>query len=531
MEHDSFYADIIVASSDTFSPGSCKFPKPRRVPMIEVKLENNYREYGGMGSYDISYKGSSMNDDASEPVAPPNPFGSMQKVPSMSDLSEESSAEFPVQVPPLTPITNQKMTQALTESFSSWEREMHKLNIPKDPRLWNEMNVSRWLGWAVREFSLEGVNPSKFQMNGRDMCALTKDSFLSQAPPFMGDILWEHLDMLQKDVDKEQSSLYESVCVPEFEEAFQQPEHVGFQQAEGKVITLINRASSQQHYMESGFSHVSDSIHTLNDMNHDEFGMSRFETNTPKSSYMERSPEFYSATLPPSMFQDIKYQPNFQNKSVSKIRCHQDMALSDAYSSQQYEPPFQTVPGSVISPSDQWISEMTGQHPYQPAPNRLPLRDSQAQLNHVNSLQSQLLNQKQNHTPQHSNDNKPLVQAAVLAGYSGSGPIQLWQFLLELLTDKTCQNFIGWTGNDWEFKLTDPDEVARRWGIRKNKPKMNYEKLSRGLRYYYDKNIIHKTAGKRYVYRFVCDLHTMLGYSPDELRAVVDFKSEKKEDE
>jgi hypothetical protein len=39
--------------------------------------------------------------------------------------------------------------------------------------------------------------------------------------------------------------------------------------------------------------------------------------------------------------------------------------------------------------------------------------------------------------------------------------------------------------------------VARRWGIRKNKPKMNYEKLSRGLRYYYDKNIIHKTAGKR----------------------------------
>lgn len=95
---------------------------------------------------------------------------------------------------------------------------------------------------------------------------------------------------------------------------------------------------------------------------------------------------------------------------------------------------------------------------------------------------------------------------------AGSGPIQLWQFLLELLTDKTCQGFISWTGDGWEFKLTDPDEVARRWGIRKNKPKMNYEKLSRGLRYYYDKNIIHKTAGKRYVYRFVCDLQTLLGY-------------------
>ena len=58
-----------------------------------------------------------------------------------------------------------------------------------------------------------------------------------------------------------------------------------------------------------------------------------------------------------------------------------------------------------------------------------------------------------------------------------------FQFLLELLVDKSCQHFINWTGDGWEFKMTDPDEVARRWGIRKNKPKMNYEKLSRGLRY------------------------------------------------
>ena len=59
-------------------------------------------------------------------------------------------------------------------------------------------------------------------------------------------------------------------------------------------------------------------------------------------------------------------------------------------------------------------------------------------------------------------------------------------------------------------------QVARRWGLRKNKPKMNYEKLSRGLRYYYDKNIIHKTSGKRYVYRFVCDLQNLLGYKPED---------------
>ena len=101
---------------------------------------------------------------------------------------------------------------------------------------------------------------------------------------------------------------------------------------------------------------------------------------------------------------------------------------------------------------------------------------------------------------------------------TGSGPIQLWQFLLELLTDRDCQNCISWTGREWEFKLIDPEEVARRWGSRKNKPKMNYEKLSRGLRYYYDKNIIHKVPGKRYVYRFVCDVESMLGMPFGELQ-------------
>ncbi|KAF4014109.1 hypothetical protein G4228_005698 [Cervus hanglu yarkandensis] len=74
----------------------------------------------------------------------------------------------------------------------------------------------------------------------------------------------------------------------------------------------------------------------------------------------------------------------------------------------------------------------------------------------------------------------------------GSGQIQLWQFLLELLADRANAGCIAWEGGHGEFKLTDPDEVARRWGERKSKPNMNYDKLSRALRYYYDKNIMSK---------------------------------------
>lgn len=76
--------------------------------------------------------------------------------------------------------------------------------------------------------------------------------------------------------------------------------------------------------------------------------------------------------------------------------------------------------------------------------------------------------------------------------------------MLELLISKQHLDVIQWTDDkDGEFKLLDSEEVARLWGIRKNKPNMNYDKLSRALRYYYDKNIIKKVIGKKFVYQFV----------------------------
>lgn len=66
--------------------------------------------------------------------------------------------------------------------------------------------------------------------------------------------------------------------------------------------------------------------------------------------------------------------------------------------------------------------------------------------------------------------------------------VTLWQFLLELLMNPASNShLISWTSTDGEFKLHNSEEVARLWGLRKNKTNMNYDKLSRALRYYYDK--------------------------------------------
>ena len=44
-------------------------------------------------------------------------------------------------------------------------------------------------------------------MTGKEMCSLSKDEFCSRAPVFVGDILWEHLVLLQQDVDREGAAL------------------------------------------------------------------------------------------------------------------------------------------------------------------------------------------------------------------------------------------------------------------------------------------------------------------------------------
>lgn len=96
----------------------------------------------------------------------------------------------------------------------------------------------------------------------------------------------------------------------------------------------------------------------------------------------------------------------------------------------------------------------------------------------------------------------------------GKGGMQLWQFLYALLGDSAINKYgklIEWTANQnsREFRLLEPEAIAIWWGEHKNKKNMSYDKLSRSLRYYYDKGIIRKIPGERYVYQFCIDPEMM----------------------
>ena len=45
--------------------------------------------------------------------------------------------------------------------------------------------------------------------------------------------------------------------------------------------------------------------------------------------------------------------------------------------------------------------------------------------------------------------------------------------------------------------------MSRLWGEYKSRETMNYEKLSRSLRYYYEKGIMQKVVNDRYAYKFI----------------------------
>lgn len=57
-----------------------------------------------------------------------------------------------------------------------------------------------------------------------------------------------------------------------------------------------------------------------------------------------------------------------------------------------------------------------------------------------------------------------------------------------------------------QFRIKKPSKLAQLWGIQKKKPNMTYDKLSRALRYYYDKLILSKVTGRKYAYKFNLNL-------------------------
>jgi len=310
--------------------------------------------------------------------------------------------------------------------------------VPADPMCWSNEHVRQWVQWAIKEFSLKDVNIGAFIMTGQELCKFTREEFLRLAPAYNGDILMAHLCVLRKEP-------LPNLTSDDIDKALAPP----------LTHHILSKVPGSSTYSRSGLS----------------------------STEVEKRP------CSPSV--------GGYSRSVPVARADGTEYLASC----AYQGPSSASSSSTTNNNNNNSNNNSNQ-----TPGSYHSRDSVVPTN--KPFESKPFDSKPFDTPNSHSDytcNSPKpgsLPPTPTPTHSGTGQIQLWQFLLELLADPAHASFIAWEGNNGEFKLTDPDEVARRWGERKNKPNMNYDKLSRALRYYYDKNIMTKIHGKRYAYKF-----------------------------
>ncbi|KAJ8370176.1 hypothetical protein SKAU_G00102040 [Synaphobranchus kaupii] len=80
----------------------------------------------------------------------------------------------------------------------------------------------------------------------------------------------------------------------------------------------------------------------------------------------------------------------------------------------------------------------------------------------------------------------------------------LWEFIRDILIHpEQNSGLMKWEDRrEGVFKFLKSEAVAKLWGQKKRNSSMNYEKLSRAMRYYYKRQILERVDGRRLVYKF-----------------------------
>merc|ERR1711962_675912 len=82
--------------------------------------------------------------------------------------------------------------------------------------------------------------------------------------------------------------------------------------------------------------------------------------------------------------------------------------------------------------------------------------------------------------------------------------LKISQWIVKLLRDpETNPSVIMWEDEpEGKFRVINSNAFAQLWAVEKKNPAMNYEKLSRAMRYYYRNKEIEMVKGERLTYKF-----------------------------
>lgn len=386
---------------------------------------------------------------------PPLPSGAtMDRLPLPLPFSPELLWRYPLGFP-----APQPQGQAPTSPLMDFKTHL-PASLASDPRLWSRDDVLSFLKWSEREFDLQPFDLDMFQMNGKAMCLLTRND-LSERSPGSGDVLHNVLQLLIRDATLLQRCLPSSPVTP----------------------------TSRHAYPLSPHSHPSTPNWNILAQNSESFHPSHAAI---AAHFMAQS---NSVTLSPA--------PSVDSQAGSPQ--HADNTNQTTYVHSMFGSSQSNGSGSNQSDSDE-DSYQVG------SPQNIKQSGSPPSTPGIHGVSASLPQTQMPRSPKDIPSGVGAFQPVAREFFPVESPEPntngrlLWDFLQQLLNDPTQRytNYIAWKNRDTGvFKIVDPAGLAKLWGIQKNHLSMNYDKMSRALRYYYRVNILRKVQGERHCYQFL----------------------------
>ncbi|XP_065318139.1 transcription factor ets-4-like isoform X2 [Gordionus sp. m RMFG-2023] len=379
---------------------------------------------------------------------------------------------------------NELQSLALEMAFNDIDRISSHIHIPKNPYHWTTSDVKTWL---IHMFQLDpSLNYDLFHLNGED---ITKMS-INKMSSFLNIQLAQNIHS-ELEIWKNVSNLMEQngtpTCIEKYSLMSVENEiHLNhFPKSESRLHdiqtykSLSNYGCAEENLSdseESGFYSHSSPITRL-DERFDMLDIRKISPNFNLPTSIQQDKTKFFHPYPNRTFQLLSNLPSQSLGSPQDIYDH----YGDSLGSQK-----------VINIKQQ------------------PACDQNNDNNH--NLISELLGLPDNYFEDAGMTNTKISSSMKVSKcgerYKARPPqnTHLWFFLKELLDNSELYgNYLRWSDREKAiFRIYNSYEVAKLWGKRKNRPAMNYDKLSRSLRQYYKKGIMRKTKrSQRLVYQFV----------------------------
>lgn len=424
-------------------------------------------------------------------------------------------------------------------------------SLPSDPRLWGREDVTVFLRFCEREFDLPKVDHDLFQMNGKALCLLTRADFGHRCPG-AGDVLHNVLQMLIIESHMMQWHLPNSPVTPTSRYPLSPHSHpqtptwppIGappdspFHNAHmhhfmaPNSVTLSpppsvdSQASSppqsqEQNLAVAAAAAAAAAAASVSGASTSSSSSSSTSSGSSNSGLGVTSSSANGNLLPPAISVTMSsgngYPAHHATASTGANSNQSDSDEEGSYS--------ELAAANSLSKSSAAAAVVAAHYsaspPTTPILKDMPQSLSQQITNSfVNSWSQNQAAQAMSQKYQPNGSSGGSVSAPTTPSYmqpvkreffpettepNTNGRL-LWDFLQQLLNDRNQKysDLIAWKCRDTGvFKIVDPAGLAKLWGIQKNHLSMNYDKMSRALRYYYRVNILRKVQGERHCYQFL----------------------------